>query len=393
MLARVAEVFWIFIQLGLTTFGGPGASIALFQHVIVQKRRWLEAREFMEYVSLSHLIPGPIAVQLSLHLGYRRAGLLGAGAAVLGFVLPAAFITWVCAVLYVNGQNLSWLEACLKGIRPAIVAVVLTSVLQLGKTYLTVARNWLVLSIVGGGVVLGGNAMVLLLVGAILVTIWPLGNGPIAGKESSQRNPSQRPTQDPRSKTSLIVLGTPPLAMLAQSPGWGTLSPVLLFLLFAKIGLFLYGGGSVLVAYLTNDLVETGIISHHVLLDALAVGQSTPGPILTVATFLGYLLAGTPGAIAATAGIIIPCLLLASLFHPFAKRTRSSPFFAKVFEGISVSVIGLILGTSLRLGWAVFITPIAVVLGTFYLALLTLLRVSAVQVIAAAALIGLLLSF
>ncbi len=391
MTTRVAEVFWVFIQLGLTTFGGPAASIALFQQLIVQRRRWLEAREFMDYVSVSHIIPGPIAVQLSLHLGYRRAGPLGAIAAVLGFVLPAAFTTWICAVFYVSGQNLSWLEACLKGIRPAIVAIVLTSVLQLGKSYLSRARNWLVFALVGGGLLLGGNPMLLLVMGAMLLTLWPFEKRPSVGKRSPQQHQSERAAQDPPPRIGGILVGSLPLAVLSQSVGWRTLSPTLLFLLFAKIGLFLYGGGSVLVAYLTSDLVETGIISHQVLLDALAVGQSTPGPILTVATFLGYLLAGTAGAIAATAGITAPCLLLASILHPLAKRSRSNPIVEKLFEGISVSIIGLILSVSLRLGWEVFASPIAAFLGTFYLALIILLRVSPVRLIPAAALIGVLI--
>jgi len=400
MVARIAEVFWVFIQLGLTTFGGPAASIALFQNLIVQKCRWVDAREFMDYVSVSHLIPGPIAVQLSLHLGYRRAGLLGALAAVFGFVVPAAFITWICAVLYISGQNLLWLQACLKGIRPAIVAVVLTSVIQLGKRYLVAPKNWLVFALVAAGLIWGGNPILLLLAGALAIGLWPVKSrtrgpetGPPGPAENSQQTPSQQPPPKQSSDAWMLVSGTPFFAALVQKAACSTLSPIFLFLQFAKIGLFLYGGGNVLAAYLSSDFVETGLISHQVLLDALAVGQSTPGPILTVATFLGYLLAGTPGAVAATVGILTPCLLLASILHPLAERTRSSRFFAKIFEGISVSIIGLIVGVSFRLGWEIFVSPVPLLLGTIYLLLLTLFRVSAVQVIAAAALLGLLIYY
>lgn len=393
MLGQLVEVVWVFTQLGLASFGGPAASIALMQQMLVQRLRWLSQQEYMDFVGASYLIPGPIAVQLSLHLGYRRAGLWGALAAVIGFVVPAAGITWVCAVIYVQNQGLPQLEACLQGVRPAILAIILVSLAQLGKGQFRGPVQGVILAGTVTAFLVGVNPFLVLIVaaaaGALLQRIlppWLGGTSPRKSDQVEEGTDRKRP-----GRLGLFM----PLTWGWTVPTAASLAvrfrPWELYLLFAKVGLFLYGGGNVLAAYLSNDLVKTGILSRQQLLDALAVGQSTPGPILTVATFIGYILGGHLGSIAATLGIITPCVLLASLLHPYVRKARQYPWTASLLDALTLAVIGLILGVCLDLAREVFTQPIPVLWGLFCVIASWKLRITPVRLILASALVGLLI--
>ncbi|WP_347245112.1 chromate efflux transporter [Thermogutta sp.] len=385
LLRQLAEILWVFSQIGLTSFGGSAASIAIIQQALVQRRGWLSPEEFMDYVGASHLIPGPIAVQLSLHLGYRRAGLLGALAAVVGFVVPAAMITWLCAVVYVRNQGLPALEACLAGIRPVILAIILVSITQIAQGKLRRPTNLAILAAVVAAYLLGANPFVVLVAGTflgiVLFHVIPSRNG--------ISPPGNRRPNDTVSHLIFPFIGG--VSAAGASSLVTQLSPFQLFLSFAKVGIFLYGGGNVLAAYLVSEFVKTGIISHQQLLDALAVGQSTPGPILTVATFLGYLLGGHIGAVAATAGMITPCVVLASVLHPFVRKARTYRWSAAFLDALTLAVIGLILGVCVDLGRQVFTHPTAIALGLFALWAAAVWKISPVRLVLAAALIGLLI--
>lgn len=397
MVRSLLEVLWVFAQIGVTSFGGAAASIAVMQRVVVHKLGWLSRREFLDFAAASYLIPGPIAVQLSLHLGYRRAGLWGACAAVAGFVGSAAAITWLCAVLYVRNQGLPQWDACLQGVRPAILAVILMSLGELAKGVVHGPRDLVLTVGTAIGFLAGGNPFLVLIAAALAGTVakrifpgppiaGPREDGTIADGEAEQDEQSDR---ERHAGMSIIL---PPtlisLAPAAVAPSLGFLG---MFLAFAKIGLFLYGGGNVIAAYLSNDFVKTGILTHQQLLDALAVGQSTPGPILTVATFIGYLLGGHLGAVAATAGLITPCVLLASLLHSWVRKIRRQTWAAGLFEALSAAVLGLILGVWLDLARQVFTQPLPTLLCAACLILLWRCKVSPVQVVFASALTGLLL--
>ncbi len=396
MLQRFLEVLWVFTQIGITSFGGAAASIAVMQRVVVHKLGWLSRREFLDFAAASHLIPGPVAVQLSLHLGYRRAGLGGACAAVVGFVGSAAAITWLCAVLYVRNQGLPQWDACLQGVRPAILAVILISLGQLGKGVLRGPRDLVLTAGAAIGFLAGGNPFWVLIAAVLAGTaaqrIFP--EPPIARPRQGGAIPdeeAERDEQADRERQAGMPIPLPPawssLAPAAVTPSLGLLG---MFFAFAKIGLFLYGGGNVIAAYLSNDFVKTGILTHQQLLDALAVGQSTPGPILTVATFIGFLLGGHLGAVAATAGLIAPCVLLASLLHSWVRKMRGQSWAAGLFDALSAAVLGLILGVWLDLARQVFTQPLPTLLCAACLVLLWRSKVSPIQVILASALTGVL---
>lgn len=384
------------------------------ERAIVQRRGWLSHREFLDYVSASHIIPGPIAVQLSVHLGYRRAGLAGAMTALVGFVVPAALITWVAAILYQQHSDLSVLTSCLQGIRPAVVAVIIVSVWQLAKPLRWTAKRVMGLLAVITLVLIGVNPTLVLGV-AIGVT-----GCVISLRVRSRRPPSQaqalendaesaphdtgrsgRParqtqtkdqttdvtaehTERPENGSSAMLLLMATAFAKASSP----VKAIYLFGIFFKIGFLLYGGGNVLAAYLQSDFVERGLMSHEQILDALAIGQSTPGPVLTVATFIGYVLAGHLGAVTATLGIITPCVILATFFHPYVRRLRESPYVGPFLDVISVVVMGLILAVGIQLAVQVFRTPMAVAIAILAGASLLVFDVSPILVILAAGLIG-----
>lgn len=380
----------MFAQLGLASFGGSAVSIALMQRAIVDRRKWLSQSEFLDFVAASHIIPGPIAVQLSLHLGYRRAGLLGAIIAVVGFVVPAATITWAIAVFYQRNQGLPELEATLKGIRPAVLAIIGVSLWQIA-TKLSWNRTRLVLlaAVVG---------LSLLRIDAFIVMAWTLAFGGIYLAARAVRARQQKghighpPTPGASEKPSEERLGSflvPSLAMFSQASL--CVKSLYLFGMFFKIGCLVFGGGNVLVAYLQSDFVDRGLLSHAQFLDALAVGQSTPGPVLTVATFVGYLLAGHWGAVSATLGFIMPCVVIAILAHKFLVQARNYESAAALINMVNVVVVGLILSVCINLGIRVFQDLAAIGIAVVVGGLLLVFDVPPILVIVGAAILGWLL--
>lgn len=352
MIIKLCQIIWTFAQIGLVSFGGPAASIAIMQRTIVDRRKWVTQSEFLDFVAVSHMIPGPIAVQLSLHLGYRRGGLLGALAAVFGFVVPAAFITWAVAVFYQRSHALPALEACLAGVRPAVLAVILISLWDIAGRLTWNKWRFVLLAVVVGLNLLGIDAIVImaftLAYSAFYLSVTARksrGQGKAVETNSEKDQP---PAQGP----NLFGIFLPTAAAFSKASLVG--KSLYLFGMFFKIGLLLYGGGNVVAAYIQSDFVDRGLLTQAQFLDALAIGQSTPGPILTVATFVGYMLAGHLGAIAATLGIITPCVILASLVHPWVVMARSSEKIATFLNVINLVVIGLILSVCLNLGIWVF---------------------------------------
>ncbi|MGQ9505397.1 MAG: chromate efflux transporter [Thermogutta sp.] len=390
MLSRLWQVFWMFTQIGLASFGGPAASIALMQRAIVDRRQWVTQSEFLDFVAASHIIPGPIAVQLSLHLGYRRAGLLGAIIAVVGFVVPAATITWAIAIFYQRNQGLPEVEATLRGIRPAVLAIIVVSLWQLA-TKLTWNKTRLVLLTAAVGLSLLG-------IDAFIVMVWTLAFSGIylVARAVRARQQKGRHGQTPPPGTSgklpdkmLASFLAPSLAMFSQASIWT--KSLYLFGMFFKIGCLLYGGGNVLAAYIQSDFVHRGLLSHAQFLDALAVGQSTPGPVLTVSTFVGYLLASHWGALSATLGIITPCVLVATVAHKFVAKARNYESAAALLNMVNVVVVGLILSVCINLGVRVFQDFVAIGIAVIAGGLLLVFDFPPILVIIGAAILGWLL--
>jgi len=331
------EVVRLFLRLGFTAFGGPAAHIAMMHDEVVVRRGWMAEQHFLDLVGATNLIPGPNSTEMAIHIGYERAGWRGLIAAGICFIMPAVLIVLALAWAYVEYGNTPQGDALMYGIKPVIIAIVVQALSRLVPTALkgpllaTIGVSALALYL------LGVNELLVLFGGALLVVAiqavrrFPLPVAmllPLAGLESGLR---QAGTNNPVSLDRL-------------------------FLIFLKVGALLYGSGYVLLAFLRNDLVVNyGWLTDQQLLDAVAIGQFTPGPVFTTATFVGYLLAGIPGAIVATLGIFLPSFFFVALLARIVPYIRKSPWTAAFLDGVNVAALGLMAGVTWQLGRAALI--------------------------------------
>jgi len=331
------EVVRLFLRLGFTAFGGPAAHIAMMHDEVVVRRGWMAEQHFLDLVGATNLIPGPNSTEMAIHIGYERAGWRGLIAAGICFIMPAVLIVLALAWAYVEYGNTPQGDALMYGIKPVIIAIVVQALSRLVPT----ALKGPLLATIGIGALalylLGVNELLVLFGGALLVVAiqavrrFPLPVAmllPLAGLESGLR---QAGTNNPVSLDRL-------------------------FLIFLKVGALLYGSGYVLLAFLRNDLVVNyGWLTDQQLLDAVAIGQFTPGPVFTTATFVGYLLAGIPGAIVATLGIFLPSFFFVALLARIVPYIRKSPWTAAFLDGVNVAALGLMAGVTWQLGRAALI--------------------------------------
>ncbi len=372
---RMRELATLFLKLGTTAFGGPAAHVALMEEEIVRRRRWLTAEEFLDLVGATNLIPGPNSTELAIHIGHRRAGwpgLLIAGAA---FILPATLIVTAIAWAYVRFGKLPAIEGVLYGVKPVIIAIILRALWTLGRTAL---KTWLL------------AAIALLAVALNIAGVHELGvlfgaGAVVAALHVARRRPPHLP--------SAPVLGSAaPLLSLATVAGAASAVPFglgPLFLFFLKVGAVLFGSGYVLLAFLRADLVERWQwLSEAQLLDAIAVGQITPGPVFTTATFIGYLLAGLPGAGVATIGIFLPAFFFVAISGPLIPRLRRSPVAGAFLDGLNVASLALMAVVTAQLARAALIDPLTIALAVLSGALVLWGRINSTWLVLAAALIG-----
>jgi chromate transporter len=341
--ARLRELATVFLRLGATSIGGPAAHIALMEHEFVRRRGWLSHAEFLDLVSASNLVPGPTSTEVAMHVGWERAGRRGLVVAGTAFILPAALIVLAAAVLYETygaRPEVSWL---LRAVKPAIVVIVAAALARLGRALLTsVAR----------GVVAAGAALAL--VGGVhelaVLAVAGLGMAMTARRIDPDATPA-------------AMLGPLAGAGLVATAATGA-SPVglwPLFAFFAKVGAVLFGSGYVLLAFLQADLVDRwGWITEAQLLDAIAIGQVTPGPVFTTATFLGYLVAGYPGAVVATVGIFLPGFLFVAATGPILARLRRSATAARGLLGLNLASLALMAVVTGRLAESALVDAQAV---------------------------------
>lgn len=368
---NLGELARLFTRLGFTAFGGPAAHIAMMHDEVVVRRRWLDEQHFLDMVGATNLIPGPNSTELAIHIGYERGGWRGLILAGLCFILPATLIVGVLAWLYVRyGQTVQG-EALFYGIKPVIIAIVLQALLRLGQT---AVKNSL-LAAVGIGVLvlflLGINELLLLLVGGLLVM----------GITLFQQRPGQLPLFLP-----LIGVG----ALVRQAVEAAPVRLDQLFWIFLKIGSVLYGSGYVLLAFLRNDFVQRlGWLTEQQLLDAVAIGQFTPGPVFTTATFIGYVLAGTPGAILATVGIFLPAFCFVALLKQIVPYIRRNLWTGALLDGVNVASLGLMAGVTFQLGQAALVDWVTWLLAIVAAALLFRFKINSAWLVLAGGLIGL----
>ncbi len=342
---RLREIARLFLRLGLVAFGGPAAHIAMMEDEFVTRRRWVTPEHFLDLVGATNLIPGPNSTEMTLHLGYERAGWRGLVVAGSCFILPAISITMLLAWLYVAYGTMPRIEPFLFGIKPAVLVVIAAAVWRLGGKAVKDARLAVVGLLAVVAVLAGLNEILVLLAVGLLGMVWIRA----AGAPDSGRASRWMPLlfQD----SSAVTLGA------AAVTAAGTVSLWKLGLFFLKIGAILYGSGYVLVAFIEGELVqELGWLSQAELLDAIAIGQFTPGPVLSTATFIGYVLAGASGGVVATVGIFLPSFVFVLMLNPLIPRLRTSRWVSAFLDAVNVAAVGLMLAVTLELSVAVLVS-------------------------------------
>lgn len=374
---RLFELAAVFLRLGTIAFGGPAAHIAMMDDELVKRRQWMNRETLLDLLGVTNLIPGPNSTELAIHIGYERAGWKGLLVAGSCFILPAMLIVWTLAAIYARYQTVPQVEWLLYGIKPVIIAIVLQAVWQLGKK---AAKD--VPTIIAGIVAIAGyfaglNEILLLVV---------VGIGVMAVKNWQRRGNLLGAFILPLSGTFAQV-GS--VAATTDSVSW-----LNVFLFFLKIGSVLYGSGYVLLAFLQRDLVENNNwLTSQQLLDAVAIGQFTPGPVFTTATFIGYLLAGNAGAIAGTIGIFLPAFVFVWLVNPWVPKIRSSPWTSGFLDGVNAASLGLMAGVTWTLGRAALIDWLTVIVAIASAIAVFRFKVNSAWLVVAGAIIGFLFQF
>jgi chromate transporter len=323
------EVAWVFLRLGVVAFGGPAAHTAMMREELVRRREWLSDERFLDLMGATNLIPGPNSTELAIHLGHERAGWRGLLLAGVLFILPAALIVTFLAWLYVEHGRTPAFEHVLYGVVPVVVAIIVWALVPLLRT---VVKSWWLGLLVAAGLaayLFGVNELVVLFGGAAVAALAHLGRSLAT---------SARPALLPMA--ALPVFGDPTAGQLAQ-----------LFATMLKTGAVLYGSGYVLIAFLEGDFVDRlGWVTHQQLLDAVSIGQVTPGPVFTTATFVGYLVAGLPGAFVATVGIFLPSFVFVGLLTRLAGWLRSRDWTGALLDGLNATGLALMAGVTWTLG-------------------------------------------
>lgn len=347
---RLRELAGLFLKLGTIAFGGPAAHIAMMEDEVVRRRRWLTHQEFLDLLGATNLIPGPNSTELAIHIGRQRAG--GAGLLVAGscFILPAMLIVGVCAWAYVTYGSLPALEGMLYGVKPVIIAVVVQALWGLGKKAVKTT----------GLGVLGIAAVALSFLGVNeLLVLFGIGVLPLLNRLRQR------------------VMSVEPVSL------------ALLFVCFVKIGAVLFGSGYVLLAFLRADLVERyEWLTENQLLDAIAIGQVTPGPVFTTATFVGYLLGGTSGALVATVGIFLPAFVFVALSGPLIPKLRQSRYAGAFLDGVNIASLALMAVVTAQLAHAALIDWLTIALGIAGAVALLRFKVNSAWLVLGGALVG-----
>ncbi|MBD2189200.1 chromate transporter [Pseudanabaena mucicola] len=368
----------VFSQLGTIAFGGPAAHVAQIELEVVQNRRWLSREKLLDMLSISNLIPGPNSTELAIHVGLAQAGWQGAIVAGACFIIPAMLLVWGLAIIYVEYQTVPTVGWLLYGVKPVIIAIIAQALWKLGKSALKNIPTWCAGLLVLGLYFLKINEIALMLGAGVVVSL-------VRNLAASKKNKSLSIFLFP---FSFFPLGA--IAAEAHPKTWTAV-----FLSFLKIGSVLYGGGYVLLAFVQQEFVDrTHWLTSQQLLDAVAIGQFTPGPLFTTATFIGYLVAGNLGAIAGTIGIFLPAFILVPVLNPFVSQLRKSPWTAGFLDGVNAASIGLMAAVAWDLGRGTLIDIWTIIIAIASLAiLLKFPKVNSAWLVITGAAIGWLLKF
>jgi chromate transporter len=373
------ELALLFLKLGIIGFGGPAAHIAMMEDEVVRRRRWMTHDEFLDLLGATNLIPGTNSTEMAIHVGHRQAGWMGLVVAGASFILPAVLIVTGFAWVYVRYGSIPEVKGVLYGVKPVIIAIVLQALWSLGRA----AIKTKFLGLIGiTGVVLtffGVHELLILFGGGLLVAAVRLVARAIKGNQSV-----------------LLLMPASPLIVFLQSSATGAATVpfglAVLFLFFLKVGAVLYGSGYVLLAFIRADLVERWHwLTESQLLDAIAVGQVTPGPVFTTATFIGYVLGGTKGAAVATVGIFLPAFVFVAVSGPLVPRIRRSPTAGAFLDGVNAAALALMVVVTYQLGRAAIIDFTTVALAVMIGAIIFRFRLNSAWLVVGAGIVGWLL--
>jgi chromate transporter len=385
--STLTEIARVFLKLGTIAFGGPAAHVAMMEDEVVRRRGWLTREEFLDYLGATNLIPGPNSTELAIHIGRARGGWPGLVVAGACFILPAALIVTAIAWMYVRFGALPEATGILYGVKPVVIAVVIQALWGLGRTALK-SRTL---------VALGATAVIAAASGINELVILVAAGVSMATVHIAHR--TSRPA-DRGGFTSLVSASLPhgAVAGAAVAPGMlgiGSLAaaPFGLWPLlgdFLKIGAVLFGSGYVLLAFLRTDLVQRlHWLTEQQLLDAVAVGQVTPGPVFTTATFVGFVLGGGAGAAVATIGIFLPAFVFVALSGLVVTRLRRLSTAGAVLDGVNVASLALMAVVTWQLGRAALVDPLTIMLAAVSLVMLIHLRVNSAWLVLGGAMVGL----
>jgi len=365
------------LKLGWIAFGGPAAHIALMRQEVVERRRWITDQQFLDLLGASNLIPGPTSTELAIYLGYARAGPLGLLLAGTLFILPAMLLVMAFGWAYVRYGSTPQVDSLLYGIKPVIIAVIVQAIYGLLRS---AVKNWrlgLVVVLAGGLYVLGLNPLVPLFGLALGVMVvenrprFPRRKGAVPGGHPALAPP---------------VLPFVPGGAGAAAAGYNLAT---LFLTFLKIGATLYGSGYVILAFLRDDFVHRlHWLTDREILDAVAVGQFTPGPVFTTATFIGYLTGRWLGAVVATIGIFLPSFVFVAAVYPLVPRLRASPWTAAFLDGANAAALGLMIAVAWQLGVNSIVDPLTACVALATVGLLIRFRVNSAWLVLGGAAVG-----
>ena len=370
---NLRELFLLFTKLGFVAFGGPAAHVAMMRDEVVTRRKWMGDQEFLDLNGATNLIPGPNSTELAIHIGRYRAGWQGLLVAGTCFIVPAALIVLLLAALYARYGSTPAGQGLLYGITPVVIAIVAQALWGLLRT---AVKGWTTAAVGAGALALylcaGVPEIPLLLGAAAIVFATEYARSRWRERVSSFVPPAGLP------------LGFLALQVPAALSGLGPL-----FLSFLKIGSVLFGSGYVLLAFLRSEFVGPGMLSEQQLVDAVAVGQVTPGPVFTTATFIGYLLEGVPGAAVATLGIFLPGFVFVAVTAPYVGRLRRSPIFSGMLDGVNVASLALMAGVTWQLGRATVVDAFSASIGVAALVLLVRFKVSSSWLVVSGGAVGL----
>jgi chromate transporter len=381
--SRLLEVAAVSAKLGVLGFGGPAAHVALLRTEVVERRQWISDPEFVDLLGATSALPGPGSTQMVIAVGRRRAGWAGLLVAGTCFIAPATAIVLVLAWLYVSYGHLPAVGGVLYGVKPVVVAVIVMALCGLvAGAARTGAAPVVVAAGAAGGFLAGADPLVVLAVGAVALMVWR--NAPRLGARGSVAGvvlPAVASSQG-RGAGAVAARRTEAAAHVGLWP---------LVREFAKLGVIVFGSGYVLLAFLQRDLVhQLHWIGARQLLDAVAAGQVTPGPVFTTATFVGYLVRGVPGALLATLAIFLPSFVMVAVLVPVLPRLRRSSWASGALDGAGAAAVGLMAGVAVPLGRAAVVDPLTAVMAVVGLAALARFRVNTAWLVLAGAVVGVL---